>query len=277
MKVIEKFILGKAPDQTKCEDGIFVDENFVAVVDGATSKSNFSHEGKSSGRKAMEIILKAMESLPKDIKGGQAMLLLNEKIKSWYEETGFLQSMKISASERCTAAVTVYSRYCREIWQLGDCPAMIDGRVIGNEKYVDELFSNLRAFYLESELLEGKSPEELKKNDVGREMVLSFIKRQSKFQNVGSKNVFKYEIIDGFFSDIEAVKIIPVPDGTKEIVLASDGYPVLYSNLEESENKLREILQKDPLLFREFKSTKGLIPGNNSFDDRAFVRIDLKN
>jgi glycerophosphoryl diester phosphodiesterase len=46
--------------------------------------------------------------------------------------------------------------------------------------------------------------------------------------------------------------------------------------LEASEQALQEILRDDPLLFRKYKATKGLQPGNVSFDDRAYVKIELK-
>lgn len=71
-----------------------------------------------------------------------------------------------------------------------------------------------------------------------------------------------------------------------DIILASDGYPELKSTLEESEQALHKILEEDPLLFRQFKSTKGKIvkppsfgdhsskkTGATSFDDRTYVRI----
>ena len=37
-----------------------------------------------------------------------------------------------------------------------------------------------------------------------------------------------------------------------------------------------DLLQRDPLLFRDYKSTKGLVAGNVSFDDRAYVKVQLE-
>ena len=39
---------------------------------------------------------------------------------------------------------------------------------------------------------------------------------------------------------------------------------------------LRDILEKDPLCIRLYKSTKGIKKGNCSFDDRAYLRIKIK-
>lgn len=38
MKVIESFLRGKRPDQSLCEDGLFIGSQIIAVVDGVTSK-----------------------------------------------------------------------------------------------------------------------------------------------------------------------------------------------------------------------------------------------
>ena len=57
------------------------------------------------------------------------------------------------------------------------------------------------------------------------------------------------------------------------IVLASDGSPVLENSLEASENALKHILESDPLRISEYKATKGVKPGNVSFDDRVYCKI----
>ena len=38
-KIINNFVLGKSPDQSKCEDGIVITDNYCCVIDGATTKS----------------------------------------------------------------------------------------------------------------------------------------------------------------------------------------------------------------------------------------------
>ena len=42
MDIIESYILGKNKDQSKCEDVIFKNDFFVAVIDGATSNKEFN-------------------------------------------------------------------------------------------------------------------------------------------------------------------------------------------------------------------------------------------
>ena len=58
-----------------------------------------------------------------------------------------------------------------------------------------------------------------------------------------------------------------------EIVLASDGYPHLAPTLAETEAWLDEQRRNDPLNIGEFKATKAFVEGNNSFDDRSYIRF----
>lgn len=58
------------------------------------------------------------------------------------------------------------------------------------------------------------------------------------------------------------------------IVLASDGYPELQETYQESERILQRTLIHDPLIInRLYRSTKGLTPGNLSYDDRTYIRF----
>ncbi len=59
-----------------------------------------------------------------------------------------------------------------------------------------------------------------------------------------------------------------------EIILASDRYPMLQETLQSSEQILPWILAKDVLIIgRPYSSTKGLVPGNVSYDDRTYIRF----
>ena len=80
---------------------------------------------------------------------------------------------------------------------------------------------------------------------------------------------------DGLPVQMKQVTLFSVGDA-KEVVLSSDGYPHLYSTLRESECYLADILEKDPLCMRLYKSTKGMKKGDLSFDDRAYLRIKMK-
>ena len=96
------------------------------------------------------------------------------------------------------------------------------------------------------------------------------------FQNNPSANAYEFAILDGFHVPDAGIRIEPLPADSATVVLASDGYPCLKGSLEASEQALQGILQDDPLLFRSYKSTKGLQEGNISFDDRAYIRLKIE-
>ena len=83
-----------------------------------------------------------------------------------------------------------------------------------------------------------------------------------------------FSVIDGFPIALDKVRVINV-SGAKEIVLATDGYPFLYPTLSKSEQALTRQLSEDPLCIGHFKATKGLMRGNQSFDDRTYIRFRL--
>jgi glycerophosphoryl diester phosphodiesterase len=131
----------------------------------------------------------------------------------------------------------------------------------------------VRALILESEILRGATIEELSKTDRGRQIIWPLLERQTIFQNNLSAGEYWYPAVDGFPIPTKGILVKKIPERVTSIVLATDGYPMLGRNLRESENALKELLGRDPLLFREYKNSKGVLSGNVSFDDRAFVRL----
>lgn len=46
MKVIEQFIKGRYNDPNLCEDAICVTDDFISIIDGVNSQSDFRFEDK---------------------------------------------------------------------------------------------------------------------------------------------------------------------------------------------------------------------------------------
>lgn len=276
MRVEEYQLIGKEENPLKCEDDVIITDDFVAVVDGATSQVQSSE--KSPGLKAVNRVREALEGIPGDIDAIECFERLNASIADIYREEGVYEKAKKYPEYRSSAAAIIYSRFRSEIWLIGDCQGLIDDRVVADWKGADSLLSDVRAMYLESEILKGKSIDELRAKDTGREYIRELLIRQKLFQNSGSDSPYAYTVLDGFLSSArEAVHIYSVPETCQRIVLASDGYPSLKPTLLESERELHEIISADPLCFRDFKSTKGVYSGNVSFDDRAYVRLEASN
>jgi glycerophosphoryl diester phosphodiesterase len=122
----------------------------------------------------------------------------------------------------------------------------------------------------------GVALEQLRENDTGRAFILPLLQEHTLFQNNSTAPAYWFPAVDGFTIPDAGIIITSIPESVTSIVLATDGYPVLQDTLKDTERILQEILQKDPLVFHEYKSTKGMLKGYVSFDDRTFVKIRLK-
>ena len=118
--------------------------------------------------------------------------------------------------------------------------------------------------------MQGMTQDELRKPlDPAREVIIPTMLEVMKNQNK------TYAVIDGFPIPETKVSIILLDFQPWEIVLASDGYPKLGKTLEETEAMLDKQRKNDPLNIGEFKATKAFIEGNNSFDDRSYIRFTV--
>ncbi len=294
MKIIESSIIGKKSPEA-CEDGMVVTDDFIAVIDGSTSKTpKLLNPDMKNGRYAMMLIseyireeLKADASVDDFCQGVTAYIY--NKV---YEKLGVEERLKEHPEERLTASAILYSRTRNEVWMVGDCQAIIDGKLYENGKPYEEKIARKRV-----ELIaQGLSPAEARK-----QIEPLLIKAMLSGQNQ------TYTVIDGFPVYREGVKVVSVsdsssvqdsvsssdfcsvqdpvscsgsasasdtiPSSSSEIVLASDGYPFLKPSLAASEAALAEQIANDPQNIHSFIATKGIVEGNKSFDDRTYIRF----
>ncbi len=288
MKIIESSIIGKKSPEA-CEDGMVVTDDFIAVIDGSTSKTpKHLNPDMKNGRYAMMLIseyireeLKADASVDDFCQGVTAYIY--NKV---YEKLGVEERLKKHPEERLTASAILYSRTRNEVWMVGDCQAIIDGKLYENGKPYEQEIARKRVELIE----QGLSPAEARK-----QIEPLLIKAMLSGQNQ------TYTVIDGFPIYREGVKVVSVSDScsvqdsvpasdsvhcsdsvsasgtisvsSSEIVLASDGYPFLKPTLAASEAALAEQIANDPHNIRSFIATKGIVEGNKSFDDRTYIRF----
>ena len=288
MKIIESSIIGKK-SQKACEDGMVVTDDFIAVIDGSTSKTpKHLNPDMKNGRYAMMLIseyireeLKADASVDDFCQGVTAYIY--NKV---YEKLGVEERLKEHPEERLTASAILYSRTRNEVWMVGDCQAIIAGKLYENGKPYEEKIARKRVELIE----QGLSPAEARK-----QIEPLLIKAMLSGQNQ------TYTVIDGFPIYREGVKVVSVsdscsvqdsvpasdsvpcsdsasasdtiPSSSSEIVLASDGYPFLKPTLAASEAALAEQIANDPQNIHSFIATKGIVEGNKSFDDRTYIRF----
>lgn len=294
MKIIESSIIGKK-SQEACEDGMVVTDDFIAVIDGSTSKTpKHLNPDMKNGRYAMMLIseyireeLKADASVDEFCQGVTAYIY--NKV---YEKLGVEERLKEHPEERLTASAILYSRTKNEVWMVGDCQAIIAGKLYENGKPYEQEIARKRVELIE----QGLSPVEARK-----QIEPLLIKAMLSGQNQ------TYTVIDGFPIYREGVKVVSVsdscsvqdsvsssdscsvqdpvswsgsasasdtiPSSSSEIVLASDGYPFLKPTLAASEAALAEQIANDPQNIHSFIATKGIVEGNKSFDDRTYIRF----
>jgi glycerophosphoryl diester phosphodiesterase len=274
--VEEQFLASKTGHSETCEDAIYLGPHFVAVIDGATAKTERRWNGETAGKVAARLIRETLDHIPADATHLQAFDLIISAIYQFYEAQNMVEVITADPVQRLMAAVAIVSFLRKEVWFVGDCQCLLDQRHIMQKKSVDRIASEARAMFLEAELLRGVTIEALCQHDTGRAFILPLLQRQSYFQNNPAADGYEYIVVDGFPIPAEKLLVRLIPPNTATIILASDGYPILKESLEESERALQEILHDDPLLFRKYKSTKGVQEGHVSFDDRAYVKLRLK-
>ena len=294
MDIIESSIIGKKSPEA-CEDGMVVTDDFIAVIDGSTSKTpKHLNPDMKNGRYAMMLI---SEYIREELKTDASVDDFCQGVTAYiynkvYEKLGVEERLKEHPEERLTASAILYSRTRNEVWMVGDCQAIIAGKLYENGKPYEEKIARKRVELIE----QGLSPAEARK-----QIEPLLIKAMLSGQNQ------TYTVIDGFPVYREGVKVVSVsdsssvqdsvsssdscsvqdpvscsgsasasdtiPSSSSEIVLASDGYPFLKPTLAASEAALAEQIANDPQNIHSFIATKGIVEGNKSFDDRTYIRF----
>ena len=244
----------------------------VAVIDGSTSKAAVQLKPTMrNGRLAMMLVSEAVERLSPTATCEDFCDQVTHHIHACYESHHLSHERLIAhPEERLTASVAIYSLYHEEVWMVGDCQCLVGGKIYDNPKPEEERIARKRSVIIKQMLDEGKADVAmLQHHDLGRDVIVGEIVQTCHSQNV------LFSVADGFPIAMQHVRRIDV-SGAGEVVLATDGYPFLHPTLEASEAALAAQLRDDPLCIHHFLATKGLMQGNVSFDDRAYVRFCIE-
>ncbi|UUZ93411.1 hypothetical protein LJK87_01070 [Paenibacillus sp. P25] len=233
MNIIEQFTLSKTGELDDNEDRIVVTEHFATVIDGMTPKDCSLYGGLSSAQIAIDLIAQEIRAFPADINCLQGINRLTRRLKNYYIHHQIAEEVASRPFKRLGASLIVYSKLRKEIWMVGDCHCLIDGVRFSNEKMIDHFIANMRSKLIE-QYLKRYSLSELLEFDRSREDIIPFLIQQYDFQNNNDDSPLSYAVLDGF--PIHEPKIVKrgIPDA-KQIVLASDGYPMLQEHLVETE------------------------------------------
>lgn len=267
MRIIEHQIVGKHT-MDDCEDGLVITPHFVAVVDGSTSKTSHRfHPDMKNGRYCMLAISDFIRNASPDITLAQFCEQVTAFIHALYPAHS--SSSVLPPHERLCASAIVYSAHHHEIWMIGDCQCMVDGVTYTNDKPYEAELAHRRGeafpdmLKAHPDMVEGGRIA----HDYARDTILP-----SLIESMSGENTH-YAVIDGYPIFMAGVRTLHLAPSCREVVLASDGYPHLRPTLQASEEALRTQLVTDPFCIHSFVATKGLMVGNDSFDDRAYVRF----
>ena len=257
MTITEHFICGKHT-AADCEDGIVITNDFAAVIDGSTSKTPTRLEpSMKNGRFAMILISEYIKLMSADYSMDDFCRGITLRFAEEYDKRGITERMAELPEERLTASAIIYSNSRKEVWMVGDCQAIIDGTYYDNSKPYEQEIAMQRAALIKN----GMSPKEAR-----RTIEPLLIKAMLEGQNQ------QYAVIDGTPIYMPGTRIVKA---SNSVVLASDGYPTLLPTLKESEEALALHLANDPQNIGDFVATKGLVEGNVSFDDRAYIKLTI--
>ena len=272
MTILEQALVPKNPAK-RSEDGIVVTPDFVGVIDGSTSKSQLrchrmplSLRQPSNGELAMHIISKYIKKMAAQTTCHQFCQGASRAIRSRYKQS-LLSHLAEHPEDRLTASAVIFSRLRREIWMVGDCQCLVDGQLYENPKPYEQELAQERADIIKASPL---PREHFLTDDTARQAIIPHMLQSMQHQNK------TYSVLDGFPVAEAKVVMLTLDFQPHELVLASDGYPFLCPTLSESEARLQQQRQDDPLnIGPSFMATKAFVAGNDSFDDRAYIRFSI--
>jgi glycerophosphoryl diester phosphodiesterase len=277
-QILESYTQAKSA-ATPSEDGMAASVFYAAVVDGSTSASLVAAPREvpaSPGCMAMETLKQCIAGFPPDLTLRQAADWMTEAVRALWE---LFQAEGAPPTERprpCpTASVVLYADARREVWQIGDCPFLLDGVEHRGAKAVDALLADWRARATRRLLAAGADPAALQATDPGRDAILPYLRAQIRLQNADPTQRRAFGVVDGAEIPDAYLRVYPLSPGPHRLVLATDGYPRLFDTLADTEAHLQRLLHDDPLCVDALRGTKGLRPGSASFDDRTYLSLAI--
>lgn len=266
MRIIESKIVPRSPAEP-CADRLIMGTHVVGVADGATAKSWDDPNGPD-GVALAEAVATVLAALPDDARAEDAVEAATALVADLLRGAGVVPGSGSAVSFSVVHATR------RQVWRVGESRVLVNGAAHPPRTSGEGVVAAARALVLSQEIAAGAEVERLAEHDPGRVAVQGMLRSLVGLRNVPDPR-FGYPAIDGKPVPESFVEVFDLPAGACEVVLATDGYPEPAPDLAEAERLLSERLALDPLMIADPPETKGVRPGANSFDDRAYVRVAL--
>lgn len=166
----ESFSAGKTEGHN--DDNIYIGKDFAAVIDGVSNKSSVLVNGKKI--KIAQIITEAIRKMDrpgapvyaKTLSFDECVRFINLYIQEYLQRNEMDEQVG-----KMEATGAIYSRFHNQIWIVGDCKAIYDGKVIQNPLKIDEVVVDLRAKIIEVLMKEGYTDEQIMQTDISIEII----------------------------------------------------------------------------------------------------------
>ena len=139
-------------------------------------------------------------------------------------------------------------------------------------KLSDEVLGNLEEYWSEYQLLQGQITLMVKPIEEAQEeyyqILEKYIRREYKLGNKEAQRLVDLAMTKQAHKSIF--------DKLRKAVNIKATRYNLFGTLEESEARLNELIRVDPLCYKFYKSTKGLMDNCTHFDDRTYVRFKVE-
>lgn len=270
MRIVESRCVGKSAAGN--EDRLVITEHHVAVVDGASDHMQETIEGVSGGEWVAETVAEALKRLPERIDAEGAVEAATAAVAEGLSQLA--SHLSAAGARRPFCHLVVYSRHKNQVWRLGDCHVRVGETVMRGSKKVDEIAYSFRRAVNLAMLKEGADEEHIRAQDPGGQAAHALQSLQHNFQNLPPHEPLAYGCIDGTPVHPGHIETFDVKEGD-EVVLASDGYDCITTDLAAAEESLAQDRHRDPLAVLEpmWRQGKPVRPGAEAADDRTWVRI----
>ena len=167
---IESTSIGKT--RKKNDDDIYIGKNFATVIDGVSHKSSVMVNGEEV--KVAHVITDAIKKIDREnapeyaktLNAEEFIQYINMYIRKYYENLGIsVEDYKLEATG------VIYSLYHNQIWLVGDCSAIYDGKVLENELKIDKIYAEIRRRVIESLLKTGYTKESIFEDDISKKII----------------------------------------------------------------------------------------------------------
>lgn len=247
-----------------------VTKHLIAVVDGATAKSPRLFSGKRSGRFARDVLMAALEDVQSVQTPWQLVRELTQALNAAVEAEVGVSCAQLPLADRPTASAVLFLRERRMLAFVGDCQALVNRQhLICYENPTDMVVANVRR--MRAYALMGQGVGDVSARLITRDSVDPLLAEGLLFRNRPGLPL-SFAALDGTDIPNTLVQVHAVWAGS-EVVLASDGYPKVLPTLDESEAELARLLALDPNGLEQLRGIGSLLPGQVSFDDRAYIRF----